>query len=106
MAQSVVVFLRKILNVARSLAGGLRPHFSVHVTRSREELRDHVSRNSPEAVVLNIEMWRLPTSRVCTGTSRTCLSCARTASRMKKCGWPRSRPAPAMSAPPTMWEMC
>jgi chemotaxis response regulator CheB len=41
------------------LAGGLRPHFSVHVTRSREELRDNVARNRPEAVVLNIEHWCL-----------------------------------------------
>jgi len=45
--------------VARSLAGGLRPHFSVDVTGSREELRDKVERNHPEAVVLNIEYWRL-----------------------------------------------
>ena len=58
MTQSVVV-LEKDPRVARSLAGGLRPHFSVHVTRSREELRDNVTRNQPEAVVLNIEHWRL-----------------------------------------------
>ena len=58
MAQNVVV-LEKDPNVARSLAGGLRTHFSVHVTRSREELRDKVARNHPEAVVLNIEYWRL-----------------------------------------------
>jgi chemotaxis response regulator CheB len=58
MAQSVVL-LEKDLNVARSLAGGLRPHFSVHVTRSREELRDNVARTNPEAVVLNIELWHL-----------------------------------------------
>jgi len=58
MAQSVVV-LEKDPGVAKSLAGGLRPHFSVHVTRSREELRDNVARNRPEAVVLNIEHWRL-----------------------------------------------
>ncbi len=45
--------------MARSLAGGLRPHFSVHVTRSREELRDNVVRNNPEVVVLNIEYWCL-----------------------------------------------
>jgi chemotaxis response regulator CheB len=31
----------------------------VHVTRSREELREDVARNRPEAVVLNIEFWRL-----------------------------------------------
>ena len=45
--------------MARSLAGGLHPHFSVHLTQSREELRDNVVRNNPEAVVLNIEYWRL-----------------------------------------------
>ena len=59
MAQSVVVLLEKDLHVARSLAGGLRSHFSVHVTRSSEELRDHVTRTSPEAVVLNIEIWQI-----------------------------------------------
>ncbi len=58
MAQSVVV-LEKDPKVARTLAGGLRPHFSVHLTRSREELRDDVARNRPEAVVLNIEHWLL-----------------------------------------------
>ncbi len=54
-----VVLLEKDPGVARSLAGGLRPHFSVHVTGSREELRDRLARNYPEAVVLNIEYWRL-----------------------------------------------
>jgi hypothetical protein len=58
MTQSVVV-LEKDPKVARTLAGGLRPHFSVHVIRSREELRDNVARNRPEAVVLNIEHWLL-----------------------------------------------
>jgi DNA-binding response OmpR family regulator len=58
MTQSVVVF-EKDPKVARTLAGGLRPHFSVHVIRSREELRDNVTRNQPEAVVLNIEHWLL-----------------------------------------------
>ena len=58
MAQSVVV-LEKDPRVARSLAGGLHPHFSVDVTGSREELRAKVERNQPEAVVLNIEHWRL-----------------------------------------------
>ena len=38
MAQSVIV-LEKDPRVARSLAGGLHPHFSVDVTGSREELR-------------------------------------------------------------------
>jgi chemotaxis response regulator CheB len=58
MSQSVVV-LEKDPGVAKSLAGGLRPHFLVHVTRSREELRDNVARTHPEAVVLNIEHWLL-----------------------------------------------
>ena len=58
MAQSVVV-LEKDPRLARSLAGGLRPHFAVQVTRSREELRDNLARNRPGAVVLNIEYWRL-----------------------------------------------
>jgi len=58
MAQSVVV-LEKDPGLARSLAGGLRGHFSVLVTRSHEELRDNVARNHPQAVVLNIEHWRL-----------------------------------------------
>ena len=51
--------LEKDPGVARSLAGGLRSHFLVHVTRSREELRDDVVRTRPQAVVLNIEHWRL-----------------------------------------------
>jgi DNA-binding response OmpR family regulator len=58
MAQSVVV-LEKDPKVALLLAGGLRPRFAVHVTHSREELRENVVRNNPEAVVLNIEHWRL-----------------------------------------------
>jgi len=58
MAQSVVV-LEHNPGVARSLAGGLRSHFSVHVTRSREELRDDVVRTQPQAVVLNLEHWLL-----------------------------------------------
>ena len=52
MAQSIVV-LEKDPGVAQSLAGGLRPHFSVHVTGTREELRDNVALNRPEAVILN-----------------------------------------------------
>src|ERR1700758_4567013 len=58
MVQSIVV-LERDPRVARSLAGGLRPHFSVYFTNSREELRDRLSKNHPEAVVLNIEQWRL-----------------------------------------------
>src|SRR5215471_11884266 len=59
MASNNIVVLEKDPSVARSLMGGLRPHFSVDVTGSREELRDKVLRNRPEAVVLNIEYWRL-----------------------------------------------
>jgi DNA-binding response OmpR family regulator len=58
MAHSVVL-LEKDPGLARSLAGGLRPHFSVHVTSSNQELRDNVARNCPQAVVLNLEHWRL-----------------------------------------------
>jgi DNA-binding NtrC family response regulator len=58
MGQSVVV-LEKDPQVARSLAGGLCPHFAVHLTQSREELREKLAKNHPEAVVLNIEHWRL-----------------------------------------------
>jgi hypothetical protein len=54
-----VVLLESNPGVARSLAGGLRSHFSVHVTRAREELRDDVTRTHPEAVVLNLEHWLL-----------------------------------------------
>lgn len=58
MAQSVVL-LEKDANIARSLAGWLCPHFAVHVTASHEEMRETLARSLPEAVVLNIEHWRL-----------------------------------------------
>ena len=58
MAQNVVL-LEKDPGVARSLAGGLRPHFSVQLACSNEELRDNLARINPQAVVLNIEYWRL-----------------------------------------------
>jgi DNA-binding NarL/FixJ family response regulator len=58
MAPSVIV-LEKDPGVARSLAGQLRLHFSVHLTWSQKELRDDVARTQPQAVVLNIEYWRL-----------------------------------------------
>jgi DNA-binding response OmpR family regulator len=59
MAQSVVL-LAKDPQTAQSLAGGLRSHFhAVYITRSREELRDKVAKNRPEAVVLDIEGSRL-----------------------------------------------
>jgi hypothetical protein len=47
------------LKSARHLAGGLRSHFSVQIILSREELRETLSRNHPEAVVFDIEHWRL-----------------------------------------------
>jgi hypothetical protein len=58
MGQSIVV-LECDPKLAQSLAGGLRPHFSVHLTRSREELRERLVINRPEAVVLNMECSRL-----------------------------------------------
>ena len=58
MTQSVVV-LESDPRLARSLAGELRSHFAVHVIRSREELRDKLTSKQAEAVVLNIEHWRL-----------------------------------------------
>lgn len=58
MAQSVVV-LEKDLRLARCLAGGLRSHFSVQIILSQEELRDNLNRNHPQAMVLDIENWRL-----------------------------------------------
>src|ERR1700722_18272497 len=58
MVQSVVL-LEKDANIARSLAGWFCPHFAVHVTASHEEMRKTVAQNHPEAVVLNIEHWRL-----------------------------------------------
>lgn len=54
MALNVVV-LERDPAVAQSLAGGLRPHFSVHVTGSHEHFLDNVARNHPEAVILNLE---------------------------------------------------
>jgi DNA-binding NtrC family response regulator len=55
-----VVLLSHDPKVARSLAGGLRAHFhAVHVTRSRDEMREKVARSRPGAVVLDIEFSRL-----------------------------------------------
>lgn len=58
MGQSIVV-LERDPRVARSLAGGLRPHFVVQLINTREELHDRLAKNHPQAVVLNIEQWRL-----------------------------------------------
>jgi DNA-binding NarL/FixJ family response regulator len=46
--------------LAQSLAGGLSSHFnSVHLTRSRDELRERVAGNRPEVVILDMEYSRL-----------------------------------------------
>lgn len=58
MGQSVVV-LETDPKLAQSLAGGLRSQFSVHLTRSGEELREQLVNHRPEAVVLNMEYSRL-----------------------------------------------
>jgi DNA-binding response OmpR family regulator len=59
MGQSIVV-LEGDPKVAQRLADGLRSYFhSVHVTFSRDELRNKVADNSPEAVILDIEASRL-----------------------------------------------
>jgi len=55
-----VVLLASDPKTAQSLAGGLRTHFNaVHVTGSRDELREKVARNRPGAVVFDIESSRL-----------------------------------------------
>jgi DNA-binding NtrC family response regulator len=55
-----VVVLESDPKVARSLAGSLSSHFhSVHLTRSRDELRERVAQNRPEAVILDMEYSRL-----------------------------------------------
>ena len=59
MAQSVVV-LEKDPKVAQFLARGLRPHFkTVHLIESRDQLREKLSRNDPDVLVLDIEHERL-----------------------------------------------
>jgi len=59
MTASVVLFASDP-KTAQSLAGSLRPHFhAVHVTGSRDELRDRVAKNRPGAVILDIEHSRL-----------------------------------------------
>lgn len=55
-----VVVLETNTRLAESLAGKLSSYFhAVHLTRSREELRDRVSENRPQAVVLDMENSRL-----------------------------------------------
>jgi chemotaxis response regulator CheB len=59
MGQSVVV-LASDQETAKSLAGGLGSHFrSVVLANSRDELREKVAKNRPEAVVLDVEYARL-----------------------------------------------
>jgi DNA-binding response OmpR family regulator len=58
MGHSVVVFERDP-KVARYLALGLRPHFSVQVIQSREELRERLSGKHPEVMVLDLEDCQL-----------------------------------------------
>lgn len=59
MGQSIAI-LENDPEVARYLAVGLRPHFSVHLIQSPEELREKLAKkHRPEAVVLDIEHWQL-----------------------------------------------
>ena len=54
------VVLESDPKLAQSLAGGLSSHLkSVHMTRSRDELRDRVAKNRPEVVILDMEYSRL-----------------------------------------------
>jgi DNA-binding response OmpR family regulator len=55
-----VVVLQSDPKVAQSLVNGLSSHsYSVHLTRSGDELRERVSRNRPEAVILDMEYSHL-----------------------------------------------
>lgn len=58
MGQSVVLVERDP-KLGRHLAAALSPHFTVQLIQSREELHDRLATKHPEAVVLNIEHWRL-----------------------------------------------
>jgi DNA-binding NarL/FixJ family response regulator len=59
MAQSVAV-LEKNPQVAQYLAGGLRSHFKVvYLIQSREELWEEMSRDHPDALVVDVEDMRL-----------------------------------------------
>ena len=59
MGQTIVI-LEKDPKVAQYLVWGLRPHFqSVDVMESHDTLREKVSTNQPEALILDIEHWRL-----------------------------------------------
>ena len=55
-----VVLLASDPKTAQNLAGGLGSHFhSVVLAHSRDELREKVAKNRPEAVVLDVEHSRL-----------------------------------------------
>ncbi|MGA8187296.1 MAG: hypothetical protein WB776_05125 [Candidatus Sulfotelmatobacter sp.] len=55
-----VVVLESDPRVAQRLAGKLSSHFhAVHLTYSGDELREHVAKNRPEVVVLDMEYSRL-----------------------------------------------
>lgn len=55
-----VVLLARDTKTAQSLAGGLGHYFhSVVLANSRDELREKVARNRPQAVVLEVEHIRL-----------------------------------------------
>ena len=57
---SSVVVLESDSRMAQSLAGGLSSHFnSVLLTRSGAELRERVTTNRPEVVILDMEYSRL-----------------------------------------------
>jgi DNA-binding response OmpR family regulator len=54
------VVLESDPKLAQSLAGGLSSHFnSVLLTRSRDELREHVAGSQPQVVILDMEYSRL-----------------------------------------------
>jgi DNA-binding NarL/FixJ family response regulator len=54
------VVLESDPKLAQSLAGGLSSHFNpVHLTHSRDELRERVAGNRPEVVILDMEYSRL-----------------------------------------------
>ena len=55
-----VVVLENDPQLAQSLIGSLKTHFhSVQLAHSRDDLRDRVVQNQPEAVIADMESWRL-----------------------------------------------
>jgi DNA-binding NtrC family response regulator len=51
-----IVVLQKNSQAAQTLAGELRSHFhSVQLTDSRDELREKIAKNRPQAVILDME---------------------------------------------------